>query len=93
MITAVSILDNWSLSKRRFQRRTFTGNELFALLICFDITKFVSLSVFTPIEMISPKICENYSNDPDPDRPKGTHLMFLLKQIKRGNAWLLQKTF
>ena len=57
MITAVSILDNWSLSKRRFQRHTFTGNELFALFICFDITKFVSLSVFTPIEMISPKIC------------------------------------
>lgn len=57
MITAVSILDNRSLSKRRFQRRTFTGNELFALLIRFDITKFLSLSVLTLIKMISQKIC------------------------------------
>ena len=41
-----------SLSSSVFEWRTSTGSEPFSLLICFNATKFVWLSVFTLIETI-----------------------------------------
>ena len=45
-----------SLSKRVFKTRTATGSELFSLLACLHTTTFTSLSIFSPLEMISIKI-------------------------------------
>ena len=46
-----------TLSSDVFERRTSTGSEPFSLLICFDATKFVLLSVLTLKETICPRIC------------------------------------
>ena len=48
---------SWSLSRYVFEPCTSTGSEPFSLLICLDAIKFVSLSVFTLIETICPRIC------------------------------------
>ena len=41
-----------------FERRTATGSELFSLLTCLHATTFTFLGIFSPLEMISIKICE-----------------------------------
>ena len=46
-----------SLSSDVFDWHTSTGSEPFSLLVCFDATKFVLLSVFTLSETIWPKVC------------------------------------
>ena len=45
-----------SLSSSDFERRTSTGSEPFSLLICFNATKFVWLSVLTLIEDFPKKV-------------------------------------
>ena len=47
-----------SLSTRFFETRTATGSELFSPLTCLHTTTFTSLSIFSPLEMISIKIWE-----------------------------------
>ena len=47
-----------SLSTRVFEKRTATGSEPFSLLTCLHSTKFILLSIFSPLEMISVKIWE-----------------------------------
>ena len=54
-----------SLSKGVFERRNSTGSEVFFISKHLDATKFVSLSVFTIIETICPKIwAKPQSTDP-----------------------------
>ena len=47
-----------SLSTRVFKTRTATGSEPFPLLTCLHSTKFMLLSIFSPLEMISIVIWE-----------------------------------
>ena len=49
-----------SLSKRVFETLTATGSELFSLLTCLHTTKFILLSIFSPLEMISIRIWETW---------------------------------
>ena len=46
----------WSFSKGVLERRTSTGSDVLSLLICYETTKFVLLSVFILIGTICPKI-------------------------------------
>ena len=41
-----------------FETQTATGSEQFCLLTCLYTTTFILLSIFSPLEMISIKICE-----------------------------------
>ena len=43
---------------RLLETRTATGTELFSLLTCLNTTTSTLLSIFSPLEMISMKICE-----------------------------------
>ena len=46
-----------SLSTLIFETRTANGSELFSLLTCLQTTTFTFLSTFSPLAMISVKIC------------------------------------
>ena len=74
-----------SLSGNVFERRMSTGSELFSLLICFDATKFILLSVFTlNIETISPRICSK-------SRLKGSKRRYLNSRTARRSKRRLHK--
>jgi len=68
-----------NLTSDVFERRTSTGSELFSLLISFDATTVVLLSVFTLIETISPKICSK-------SRPRSAESS-LPVDVRRSKMW------
>ena len=41
-----------------FETRTATGSELFSLSLCLRTTKFILLSIFSPLEMVNIKMLE-----------------------------------
>ena len=47
---------------RVFETRTATGSELFSFLTCLHTTTFTFPSIFSPLEMISIKICPSARN-------------------------------
>ena len=56
-----------TLSKDVFERRTSTGSEAFPLFICLDANRLVSLSFFSLLKTIYPRV----STKPLPNDAKG----------------------
>ena len=83
--STVQIVSLGSLSKDVFERRTSTGSEAFSLFICLDTTKFVLLSVFSPIKTLYQRV----STKPQPNAAKSP----LPVDVRRSKTLLLKLSF